>query len=195
MLDSEEKTGLSFQLLASSVDHPSLALIGSSVRDAVGFTQLSVSRQLIFTVLNAKYVHPRPALLTDPFYKCNVITNVKNSCREITTTYLSAGHIESEAAGWKSGRLHCSLPRSDKSSSRSRLCWLRNNYYFPFASLRGNMTLSQADIITHHDVPQSEIKAMDFWRANHLNLIPYAAQLLEDQKCQSSLQSSSWLKP
>ena len=104
------------------------------------FTQLSVSRQLIFTVLNAKYVHPRPALLTDPFYKCNVITNVKNSCREITTTYLSAGHIESEAAGWKSGRLHCSLPRSDKSSSRSRLCWLRNNYYFPFASLRGNMT-------------------------------------------------------
>ena len=59
------------------------------------FTQLSVSRQLIFTVLNAKYVHPRPALLTDPFYKCNVITNVKNSCREITTTYLSAGHIES----------------------------------------------------------------------------------------------------
>ena len=140
MLDSEEKTGLSFQLLASSVDHPALALIGSSVRDAVGFTQLSVSRQLIFTVLNAKYVHPRPALLTDPFYKCNVITNVKNSCREITTTYLSAGHIESEAAGWKSGRLHCSLPRSDKSSSRSRLCWLRNNYYFPFASLRGNMT-------------------------------------------------------
>ena len=141
MLDSEEKTGLSFQLLASSVDHSSLALIGSSVRDAVWFTQLSVSRQLIFTVLNAKYVHPRPALLTDPFYKCNVITNVKNSCREITTTYLSAGHIESEAAGWKSGRLHCSLPRSDKSSSRSRLCWLRNNYYFPFASLRGNMTL------------------------------------------------------
>ena len=58
----------------------------------------------------------------------------------VGTTYLSAGHIESEAAGWKSGRLHCSLPRSDKSSSRSRLCWLRNNYYFPFASLRGNMT-------------------------------------------------------
>ena len=139
MLDSEEKTGLSFQLLASSVDHSSLALIGSSVRDAVGFTQLSVSRQLIFTVLNAKYVHPRPALLTDPFYKCNVITNVKNSCREITTTYLSAGHIESEAAGWKSGRLHCSLPRSDKSSSRSRLCWLRNNIYFPSAALRGNI--------------------------------------------------------
>merc|ERR1712001_254739 len=55
------------------------------------FPQLSVSRQLIFTVLNAKYVHPRPALLTDTFYKCNVITNVKNSCREITTTYLSAG--------------------------------------------------------------------------------------------------------
>ena len=105
------------------------------------FTQLSVSRQLIFTVLNAKYVHPRPALLTDPFYKCNVITNVKNSCREITTTYLSAGHIESEAAGWKSGRLHCSLPRSDKSSSRSRLCWLRNNIYFPFAALRGNSPL------------------------------------------------------
>ena len=141
MLDSEEKTGLSFQLLASSVDHSSLALIGSSVRDAVWFTQLSVSRQLIFTVLNAKYVHPRPALLTDPFYKCNVITNVKNSCREITTTYLSAGHIESEAAGWKSGRLHCSLPRSDKSSSRSRLCWLRNNIYFPSAALRGNIPL------------------------------------------------------
>ena len=135
MLDSEEKTGLSFQLLASSVDHPSLALIGSSVRDAVGFTQLSVSRQLIFTVLNAKYVHPRPALLTDPFYKC------KKLCREITTTYLSAGHIESEAAGWKSGRLHCSLPRSDKSSSRSRLCWLRNNIYFPSAALRGNIPL------------------------------------------------------
>ena len=96
---------------------------------------------LIFTVLNAKYVHPRPALLTDPFYKCNVITNVKNSCREITTTYLSAGHIESEAAGWKSGRLHCSLPRSDKGSSRSRLCWLRNNIYFPFAALRGNSPL------------------------------------------------------
>ena len=150
MLDSEEKTGLSFQLLASSVDHPSLALIGSSVRDAVGFTQLSVSRQLIFTVLNAKYVHPRPALLTDPFYKCNVITNVKNSCREITTTYLSAGHIESEAAGWKSGRLHCSLPRSDKSSSRSRLCWLRNNYYFPFASLRGNMTLLSVQLDDKH---------------------------------------------
>ena len=116
------------------------------------FPQLSVSRQLIFTVLNAKYVHPRPALLTDPFYKCNVITNVKNSCREITTTYLSAGHIESEAAGWKSGRLHCSLPRSDKSSSRSRLCWLRNNYYFPFASLRGNMTidfpLARSDIFS-----------------------------------------------
>ena len=105
------------------------------------FPQLSVSRQLIFTVLNAKYVHPRPALLTDPFYKCNVITNVKNSCREITTTYLSAGHIESEAAGWKSGRLHCSLPRSDKSSSRSRLCWLRNNIYFPSAALRGNIPL------------------------------------------------------
>ena len=105
------------------------------------FPQLSVSRQLIFTVLNAKYVHPRPALLTDPFYKCNVITNVKNSCREITTTYLSAGHIESEAAGWKSGRLHCSLPRSYKSSSRSRLCWLRNNIYFPSAALRGNIPL------------------------------------------------------
>ena len=106
------------------------------------FPQLSVSRQLIFTVLNAKYVHPRPALLTDPFYKCNVITNVKNSCREITTTYLSAGHIESEAAGWKSGRLHCSLPRSDKSSSRSRLCWLRNNIYFPSAALRGNIPIT-----------------------------------------------------
>ena len=142
MLDSEEKTGLSFQLLASSVDHSSLALIGSSLMllDSL-FPQLSVSRQLIFTVLNAKYVHPRPALLTDPFYKCNVITNVKNSCREITTTYLSAGHIESEAAGWKSGRLHCSLPRSDKSSSRSRLCWLRNNIYFPSAALRGNIPL------------------------------------------------------
>ena len=106
------------------------------------FPQLSVSRQLIFTVLNAKYVHPRPALLTDPFYKCNVITNVKNSCREITTTYLSAGHIESEAAGWKSGRLHCSLPRSDKSSSRSRLCWLRNYIYFPSAALRGNIPIN-----------------------------------------------------
>ena len=57
------------------------------------------------------------------------------------TTYLSAGHIESEAAGWKSGRLHCSLPRSDKSSSRSRLCWLRNNIYFPSAALRGNIPL------------------------------------------------------
>ena len=57
------------------------------------------------------------------------------------TTYLSAGHIKSEAAGWKSGRLHCSLPRSDKSSSRSRLCWLRNNIYFPSAALRGNIPL------------------------------------------------------
>ena len=26
-------------------------------------------------------------------------------------------------------------------TSRSRLCWLRNNKYFPFASLRGNKTL------------------------------------------------------
>ena len=140
MLDSEEKTGLSFQLLASSVDHPSLALIGSSVRDAVGFTQLSVSRQLIFTVLNAKYVHPRPALLTDPFYKCNVITNVKNSCREITTTYLSAGHIKSEAASWKLSSFAL-LPRCSNSCAPQSSFALRNNYYFPFASLRGNMTL------------------------------------------------------
>ena len=45
-----------------------------------------------------------------------------------------------------------------------------------------NDPLSQADIITHHDVPKSEIKAMDFWRANHLNLIPYAAQLFRGSK-------------
>ena len=51
MLDSEEKTGLSFQLLASSVDHSSLALIGSSVRDAVGFTFPSALR------LSPTYIH------------------------------------------------------------------------------------------------------------------------------------------
>ena len=39
----------------------------------------------------------------------------------------------------ESGRLHWSLPRSDKSSSSSRHCWLQNNIYFPFASLRGNI--------------------------------------------------------
>ena len=65
----------------------------------------------------------------------------------VGTTYLSAGHIESEAAGWKSGRLHCSLPRSDKSSSRSRLCWLRNNIYFPSAALRGNIPSSNKNIL------------------------------------------------
>ena len=104
------------------------------------FPQLSVSRQLIFTVLNAKYVHPRPALLTDPFYKCNVITNVKNSCREITTTYLSAGHIKSEAASWKLSSFAL-LPRCSNSCAPQSSFALRNNYYFPFASLRGNMTL------------------------------------------------------
>ena len=104
------------------------------------FPQLSVSRQLIFTVLNAKYVHPRPALLTDPFYKCNVITNVKNSCREITTTYLSAGHIKSEAASWKLSSFAL-LPRCSNSCAPQSSFALRNNYYFPFASPRGNMTL------------------------------------------------------
>ena len=93
---------------------------------------------------------PSLANLSSPFWMQNMSTLGQlfwpiPFTNEITTTYLSAGHIKSEAAGWKSGRLHCSLPRSYKSSSRSRHCWLRNNIYFPFASLRGNIPISQND--------------------------------------------------
>ena len=54
------------------------------------------------------------------------------------TCFLSAGQSKCEAAGCKLGRLHCCCRVAATATSRSRLCWLRNNNYFPFASLRGN---------------------------------------------------------
>ena len=57
------------------------------------------------------------------------------------TCFLSAGQSKCEAAGCKLGRLHCCCRVAATATSRSRLCWLRNNNYFPFASLRGNNAL------------------------------------------------------
>jgi hypothetical protein len=58
----------------------------------------------------------------------------------VGTTYLSAGHIKSEAASWKLSSFAL-LPRCSNSCAPQSSFALRNNYYFPFASLRGNMTL------------------------------------------------------
>ena len=57
------------------------------------------------------------------------------------TCFLSAGQSKCEAAGCKLGRLHCCCRVAATATSRSRLARLRNNKYFPFASLRGNITL------------------------------------------------------
>ena len=41
----------------------------------------------------------------------------------------------------KARQMNCCCRVAATATSRSRLCWLRNNTYFPFASLRGNMAL------------------------------------------------------
>ena len=43
------------------------------------------------------------------------------------TCFLSAGQSKCEAAGCKLGRLHCCCRVAATATSRSRLCWLRNN--------------------------------------------------------------------
>ena len=90
------------------------------------------------TRIRSHYPPHGPSLRTEPF--CSFLLKLQNHCeqRENTNMFPLCWSNQMWRCRLKVRQITLLLPRAATADSRSRLRWLRNNSYFPFASLRGN---------------------------------------------------------